>query len=190
MLARLLEDRFDHDDALRGQLISASLTGVGRFAYVPEGELVGGNLENIPLCASPTDTGCVIAFEVWAAPVPSAATAKAIPPPGTIPACVNPASFDDSKATLTALIYNRTFGGEERFPDEVSTEWVSFPNVFTSQCDGRRLLIGVVQGDPRFSPDLLQTLQSELGDPNLHALRDAVSMADLIKAVEVQAAAR
>lgn len=83
ILTRLMEDRFESDEALRGQLISALLIGPGARVNVPEDELVGGNFEVIPLCSSASDTGCVIAFDSLAlitANASNAAAAKELVP--------------------------------------------------------------------------------------------------------------
>jgi hypothetical protein len=63
ILTKMLEDTFDNDEALRGQLLSAVLMGPTNRLQVPEGELVGGSFTNIPLCTSASETGCVIAFD-------------------------------------------------------------------------------------------------------------------------------
>jgi len=61
ILAKMLEDRFDDDEALRRQLVSALLLGPVNRVQVLEGELTGGSFANIPLCTSAGETGCVIA---------------------------------------------------------------------------------------------------------------------------------
>lgn len=67
MLTRLLEDKFDDDEALREQLLSALLQGPTNRMQVLEGAVVSGSLANIPLCTSANETGCVIAFDTNAA---------------------------------------------------------------------------------------------------------------------------
>src|SRR5690606_9130171 len=51
LLARLLAEEVDDEPALREKLVSAML--IGSSVTVPEGEVVGGTFENIPLCEAP-----------------------------------------------------------------------------------------------------------------------------------------
>jgi hypothetical protein len=186
MLTRLLEEKFDNDETLRGQLISALLMGMSRLMYVPTGELVGGNLENIPLCSSRNETGCVIAYEPWADL--SDTGQKIIVPTGSADACVNPASLDDStlKATMAAFWFMRSSAGEQYA--DVTTEWIYMPEVLTSQCVGSRLVLRVSDGDPRTSPDVIRDNARE--DGNIHGWSTSAGLADLIEVIAEQASAR
>jgi hypothetical protein len=187
MLTRLLEEKFDNDEALRGQLISALLTGMTRLMYVPVGELVGGNLKNIPLCSSRNETGCVIAYEPWADL--SDTGQKIIVPPGSEDACVNPASLDNAnfEATMASFCYSRGWAGDA-YPDDVMTEWISMPGVLTSQCVGSRLVLRVTVGDPRPDPDVIRDNARE--DGNVHGWSTPAGLADLIEVIATQAAPR
>jgi hypothetical protein len=187
ILTRLLEERFDEDEKLRGQLISALLMGIRGLMYVPTGELVGGNLANIPLCSSETETGCVIAYEPWADL--SDTGQKITTPPGMADACVNPASLDNAnfEATMASFWYDRGWAGDA-YPDDVTTEWISMPGVITSQCIGSRLVLRVADGDPRADPNVLIDNADENG--NLHGWLANSAMENLMKVVERQASAR
>ncbi len=201
ILARLMEDRFESDEALRGQLISALLIGAGVRVHVPEGELVGGNFKVIPLCSSASDTGCVIAFDslaLIAANASNVAAAKQLAPSDTR-ACVNPASFDDRQATLAAAMFSRSSVwwpqqlGEENLPSEVTTEWVSYPSVFDAQCDNSNLLrIGVANENAApFTPlELQRDHEVQFFWAGLHFANFSLTSADLIRIVETQAATR
>jgi hypothetical protein len=192
MLAKLLEDKFDNDGALRGQLVSALLGGLGGRVQVPTGKLVGGTFANIPLCTSASETGCVISFNAFAA-----GTSRASPfvPPGMVQACVNPASFDDGPRALAALIYPRS---ETRlpFPDTVETEWVSYPKIYESQCsdDTGGLEVDLVGNDPREEPFTPHELQEGIveagGGESLHWVEPFLTVRDLVRLVETQSANR
>jgi len=54
----LLRDVFDTNTALRNQLVTAALGGMGHI-YAEESEFVGGQFENIPLCIQVDECGCV-----------------------------------------------------------------------------------------------------------------------------------
>jgi len=54
----LLRDVFDNDASLRDKLVTAALGGMGHI-YATQGENVGGQFENIPLCTIIDECGCV-----------------------------------------------------------------------------------------------------------------------------------
>ncbi|PHI18068.1 hypothetical protein CEQ90_19845 [Lewinellaceae bacterium SD302] len=58
LLAMLLRDFFDDDPELREQLVTASLAGMG-YVYSSYDEYAGGWWENIPLCTSSNECGCI-----------------------------------------------------------------------------------------------------------------------------------
>jgi hypothetical protein len=199
MLARLLQDKFDNDEALRGQLLSALLIGPGGSVHVPPGKQVGGTYANIPLCTSATATGCVIAFDAVAAGVPGFPDTSTVVPGSMVRACVNPASFDSGPGTMAALSYPRS----RRFPflDTVDTEWVSYPNIYTSQCsDGsdyaRALEIDLASeytGEEPFTPQELQAAIPNVGGArgqDLHVVETHIVITDLVQIVEQQIASR
>ncbi|MBW2189004.1 MAG: DUF3089 domain-containing protein, partial [Deltaproteobacteria bacterium] len=120
MLTKLLEEKFDGDEALRGQLVSALLTGPANRIQVLEGEVTAGSFANIPLCTSATETGCIIAFDANAAGVDTFYQSTNLYPPPSARACVNPASIDGGSGTLGAFVYPRSSTNlGSSFPDEV-----------------------------------------------------------------------
>jgi hypothetical protein len=197
VLTRLLQEKFDDDEAMRAQLISAVLMGPTAAVQVLEGERVGGSFENIPLCASPTETGCAIAFDAHdpTGDFIEREYSQPIYPPN-IRACVNPASFDDGPGTLAALMYPRTYDSLIPFPDGVDTEWVRYPNIYTSQCSNteRHLEIGLsadYTGDVPITPLELQEAVVEVwgANSNLHSAEYFIANTDLVRIVEQQIAA-
>ncbi|MFW2388000.1 MAG: DUF3089 domain-containing protein [Polyangiales bacterium] len=203
VLTRLLEERFESDEALRGQLISALLIGAGGRVHVPRGELLGGNFEVIPLCSSAAETGCVIAFDSLAFRTPSAlnGTAPKELPNGNEAACVNPASFGQGRAPLAIAAFARSsaWSPKQVADENVSTGWVSYPLAFNALCAGF-LWIGVESENAPFTPFELQeyqtqALEARLGQPplegaGLHWSNFSLTNADLIRIVETQAATR
>ena len=204
VLTRLIEDRFESDDTLREQLISALLIGASGRIYVPDGELVGGNFKVVPLCSSETDTGCVIAFDSLAFADANAAGGAALKEltPGNARACVNPTSFDLTRATLAAATFSRSsvWSPQEISGENVTTDWVSYPRTFDALCAGF-LWIGVANADaaPLTSLELqqyqTQALDTQVGEPlpggaGLHWANFSLTSTDLLGIVETQAAAR
>ncbi len=204
LLAQLIEDEFESDDALRAKLISALLIGPGERVYVPNGELVGGNFKVIPLCSSSSDTGCVIAFDSlpFAGATGSNALARKQLPSGHERACVNPASFGHERVTLGATMFARSsvWAPQALEEENVTTEWVSYPTAFNALCAGF-LWIGVADDSiAPFTPTELQDehrqtrdtlVEEELsGSPGLHWANFSFNALDLVRVVETQAATR
>ena len=59
LLGMLLRDVFDSNPALRAQLVTAALGGMG-FVYASPGSFAGGWWENIPLCTLVDECGCIL----------------------------------------------------------------------------------------------------------------------------------
>jgi hypothetical protein len=199
VLKRLLQDKFDNDEALRGQLVSAVLMGPTNHTQVLEGELVGGSFANIPLCTSANETGCVIAFDANPAGVGTFYDLATIYFPPSARACVNPATFDDQPGTLAALAYPRTYDSLIPFPEGVDTEWVRYPNIYTSQCaeadEQHVLLVDLASdytGDVPITPQELQESLVEVwgANRNLHSAEYFIANTDLVRIVEQQIASR
>jgi hypothetical protein len=196
VLTKLLQDKFDDDQVLRKQLLSALL--IGGAVQVHEGDRAGGSFANIPLCASANETGCVIAFDAIAAGTGT------IPAPITSPmqrACVNVASLDNGSGTLAALIYSRSYDHVIPFPDGVDTEWVRYPNIYTSGCSGgegyRNVLEVDVASDYPGEPITPQDLQESIGEnwarrfgASLHLAEYFIANTDLVRILKQQIASR
>lgn len=196
MLATLLEERFDDDEALRSQLVSAIFGGPCGAIQVPAGQIVGGTYENIPLCASATETGCIVAFDALAADV-SGSICNAYPALPTQRACVNPGSVGSSSSeVLGVLMLSASVPQFEGvFPDTVETEWVRYPGIYESRCSEVGFLeVDLVADDPREPPFTPQQLQAgifaESGDNNLHWGEPYMTVPDLVRIVEMQSANR
>ncbi|EAS19040.1 hypothetical protein BBFL7_00489 [Flavobacteria bacterium BBFL7] len=58
LIAMLLRDLFDNDSLLRSKLLTASLGGMG-YVYAKENLYRGGWWENIPLCTTTDQCGCI-----------------------------------------------------------------------------------------------------------------------------------
>jgi hypothetical protein len=199
MLTKLLEDKFDDDEALRGQLVSAMLTGPTNRVQVLEGERVGGSFANIPLCTSATETACVIAFDSNPAGVPTMYDTAMFYYPPSARACVNPASFDDAPGTLAAFVFPRSSTNlGDSFPDGVDTEWVRYPNIYTSQCaDSDEFHVQLVDlasdytGEVLLTPQAIQDIYVANGNSaNLHGVELYITQTDLVSVIEQQIASR
>jgi hypothetical protein len=198
ILTKMLQDKFDDDEVLREQLVSAVLMGPTNYMQVLDGEIIGGSLENIPLCRSASETGCIIAFDANPAGVETSYNDLVPAFPPSIRACVNPASFDDGPGTLAGLTYPRTYSSLIPFPDGVDTEWVRYPKIYTSQCaddEHHVLLVDLASdysGEVPITPQELQTALVEVWGSfrNLHSAEYFLANTDLVWIVEQQISSR
>lgn len=121
VLTQLIREQLDKNEAKRGLLVSAFLLGAN--LAVPEGKDVGGAFENVPLCRSSGQTGCVVAFSAFrATDPPPANTLFGKAPGGMTTACVNPANPGGGSATLRAYLSN---GGSILSPEVSPVDWVT-----------------------------------------------------------------
>jgi len=183
MLIKLLRSQVDTSPGLRKQMVSAII--LGGNVQVPVGGDVGGSFQNIPTCRSATQTGCVIAYSSFGSPPPrnavfgrpgqgvslqSGQTTKK----GQQVACVNPVTFSAQAGDLQPLFPRVTSRVRHV---KVTTPWVSFPSLYTAQCEqgGGASWLQVtptsVPGDPRptvsISPLLGPAWGYHLADVNL-----------------------
>jgi len=197
ILTTLLEERFDEDEALHAQLVSAVLGGPCGPVQIPPGEVVGGTYANIPLCTSAAETGCIVAFDAVAAGVPNNVCRGVVVAPPLRHGCVNPASIGGpSTGVLAALMFPSSVEEFEGvFPDTVETEWVRYPGIYESSCnEAGALEVDLVDGDPREPPFTPQELQEAIvasgSAANLHWGEPYMTVADLVRIVEMQSANR
>jgi hypothetical protein len=99
-LVSLIKNEIDPNPDLRARLVSAILLGTS--LQVPEGQDVGGDFANIPLCHTPHDTGCAISYASFRATAPPPANSffGRSQRPGWKAACTNPASLRGGKGWL------------------------------------------------------------------------------------------
>ena len=193
VLTKLLQDKFDDDDALRQKLVSALLIGPTGFVQVPEGDRMGGSFANIPLCASASETRCVVTFDAIAAGADTPNPSVGVFPPMER-GCVNPASFDEGSRTLAALTYSRDYDDVIPFPDGVDTHWVRYPNVYTSRCSGggvgNFLEVDLASEFPMTPQELQESVKNNWGLNGLHLVEYFIANTDLVSIVEQQIASR
>jgi hypothetical protein len=119
MLIRLLRTQVDDNPTVRARLVSAILLGGNVTA--PVGKTIGGSFTHIPVCTSPTQPRCIIAYSSFDQPPPADSLFGRVQSPldsisgQTPPAaanlhvvCVNPA------AKVTATTSNAQAGGSAR----------------------------------------------------------------------------
>jgi hypothetical protein len=160
LLERLMEDEIDDEPLLRDRLLAAYI--LGSTVHVPEGEVVGGDLDNIPLCEADDQTGCVVSYATFRASAPPEAGSFFGRSNDVGPAaCVNPADLSGGPAPLHPYILvdgqpNGLLGGSlQPFADpartaEIQTPWATYPDLLDGEClsDGQFTYLALtVNGD-------------------------------------------
>jgi hypothetical protein len=195
MLTGLMQMDLDNDAAKRARMVSALLIG-GRI-YVPDGARMGGTFQNIPLCAGPGETGCVIAYVTYAQESPPGASAifgGAMN--GNPSACVDPAPLAGNSGAykgsyFNTMVRNPTFGADSP-PPSVDTPFVLYREAFNGECvsrDGRNYLeYALTPSEARGTPPWRHSAVDALGF-GTHLVDFHIALDDLIEAVTRQAAA-
>lgn len=187
-LGRLLQEEIDNNPSARDRLISAIIPGANVF--VPKGQPVGGEFQNIPACESADQLGCVIAYSAYLNEPPVGSSFGRIesgywinpmprPDPATFEVlCVNPA--DLTGGGLDVLANLQVFLGGSEGPNP----WTAQPDVAKGECMNQNdasWLNVTPNGPPDWRPDLSDFVAEpdgnlHLGDINL-ALDNLVSIA-------------
>jgi hypothetical protein len=203
MLKRLMIDEVDPNEDVRQHLVSAYI--IGSALAVPEGAVVGGDFKNVPLCASPTQTGCALSwasFRSTAPPPDNSLFGKAAAGAG-VAACVNPAAVAGGSATLRpyfptsnkSSILGSLGSMDSGQPwlkgTEIQTPFVMMPNFLSGACVSERgfnYLSITVHADPADAraDDFSGDISPEWG---LHLVDISVVMGDIVALVQSQAAA-
>jgi hypothetical protein len=189
-LLKLVQEQIDPDPALRSRLVSALL--IGGMVRVPKGAVVGGDLKHVPLCTKPRQTGCVVAYNAFAATPPAASLfGRADRAKHLVTACTNPAALGGGPAPLHPYLpagrYTRpetTFAGMGR----VTTPYATFPGYLTAECKSTsasswlQVTVRSVRGDAR-----PRALPTPLGPAwGLHVIDVNLALGDLVDLVRVQ----
>ena len=203
-LSTLIAEEIDDEPALRDRLVGAYL--LGWAVGVPDGELVGGSFQNVPLCADDGEVGCVVTYASFrsTAPPPPNSFFGRPPGDGQVAGCVNPGSPSGGSATLQPYFSleqpeGTLLGGTASavpFADpartaEVTTPFVTYPDLVEAECVAEgdyRYLELTVRGDPADprTDDIGGDLSPEWG---MHLIDANVAMGDLVDLVSAQAEA-
>jgi hypothetical protein len=135
MVTRLMQDLLDTSPALRAQMLVALL--IGGSVAVPPGEVVGGTFENLPLCTSDTETGCVIAFRTYAEGYPPTANSNTPSDPSLSMACTNPAALGGGPALLSGTYFPKVLNQaifQVAPPPDVPTAFALLEDFYSGEC--------------------------------------------------------
>jgi DUF3089 family protein len=167
VLRELIHQVVDPNRKVRKRLVSAIL--LGGNVTVAAGSNVGGDFQHIPGCVKPNQTGCVMAFSTFNAPVPnnslfgrpSAVAGPDLPTTGDV-LCTNPAALGGGSAQLTSVFPSQPFAPGTTIgiatglvgvpqPAGVTTPWIeseSYVGACSSDNDAHVLQISPVGGAP------------------------------------------
>lgn len=196
MATRLLQDEVDGVPALRSRLIVALL--IGGSVAVPDGGVVGGTFQNIPLCTSDAQTGCAIAYRSYAEGYPPAAGSNAIGQPGMDQACTNPAALAGGPGRFSGT-YLPTHLNQPLFqiaPDPgFGTPFVELADFYSGECvkddtgsSYLRISVTPVPGDLRQNPIPFDAAVLSPALLGTHIIDYNWAMGDLVRLVATKAA--
>ncbi|MCU1369437.1 MAG: hypothetical protein JWO77_631 [Ilumatobacteraceae bacterium] len=204
MLHQLIDEEIDPNADVRAQLVGAYLAGgsVG----VPEGEAVGGDYANIPVCTKDGEAGCIVTWSTFrsTAPPPKDSFFGRPGADGKVSACVNPAAIGggtgdlepympaNSDASILSSLGTTTKGKSWVDPSagEITTPFVSLPGLVTGSCattdDGTNYLSAEVNPDPAGprADDIVGDLTPQWG---LHLVDVNLVMGNVVADVAAQA---
>jgi hypothetical protein len=204
ILAELMRQEVD-GKPIQSRIVSALL--LGATLSVPRGKDVGGTFQQIRLCRSASQTGCLIAYSAFRSTVPPPANTRfgKVADPAMSAACTNPAALAGGSGELHAHL--STAGSTITSPAPpkpwvvperpIDTPWVSVPGLLTARCtanDHATYLEVTVNGnpsDPR-TDDIIGDLAAGgqvLTDWGLHLVDVNLGMGNLVDIVRQQAKA-
>jgi Protein of unknown function (DUF3089) len=206
VLTQLIKAEID-GKPIESRIVSALLLGTS--LPVPKGKDVGGAFEHIPLCHSPSQTGCVISYASFRSNVPPPANSRfgKVQDQGMVSGCANPAALGGGSGPLHAYMGTRGSrivanaendpGPWVTPPQTIDTPFVSVPGMLTAECvsnDHGSYLAVTVHSDPT-SPrakdivgDVVVNGQV-LQDWGLHLIDVNLTMGNLIDVVHQEAKA-
>jgi len=187
-VVRLLREEIDPSPEQRALIASAIIAGAS-FQVAP-GQDVGGDTQNMPLCRSAGQVGCVITFQTYRDSVPPLDGALFGAPQGvTASACVNPGALAGGPGLLDAAAPTGPWVFTN--PDDaaaITTPFMGVPGLITAECkvnDGYSYLAITVNAD---STDPRADDIPGDGAPNwgLHTVDLSITQESLIDLVRLQ----
>jgi hypothetical protein len=158
VLTQLVRNEID-GKPIQKKIVSALLLGTN--LPVPKGKDVGGAFQQMPLCRSPKQTGCVVAYASFRsnAPPPANGFFGRVQGENMVAACVNPAAPGGGSGTLHAYLSARRNPNSSSAepkpwvtpPQPINTPFVSVPGLLTAECVSNEkgsYLAVTVNGDP------------------------------------------
>ncbi len=150
VLRRLIREEIDPKPAMRKRLVSAIL--LGGNVNVKKGSDRGGDFKRLRACRAARQTGCVIAFSGFNAPVPANAVFGRATNPANQILCTNPGALSGGAGRLTPIYPTKPWAASvigtaanlatSGLP-KPNTPWAAFPDAYSGRCstaDGASVL--------------------------------------------------
>jgi hypothetical protein len=201
VLTQLIKNEID-GKPVQSRIVSALLLGTN--LPVPKGKDVGGAFQNLPLCHSSKQVGCVVTYASFRSNAPPPANSRfgKVTGENMSSSCTNPAALGGGSGELRAYLSNgfgviSSEGAPKAWlnpPKSIATPFVSVPGLLTSECvsneKGTYLAI-TVHGDPSDprTDDIPGDVMREgvvQADWGLHLIDVGVAMGNLIDIVHDQ----
>jgi hypothetical protein len=193
MLRQLVAREIDPKPRLRRKLISAVL--LGGNVTVAQGRDAGGDFKHVRACRSRRQTGCVVAYSTFNAPVPEGARFGRTDAAGQEVLCTNPANLRGGAGILDPISPSAPFAPGTTIAAAISitgvdlphppTPWVEIPGAYRASCSSAGgadvLQITPQRGAPVYTPS---------PDPGwgLHLVDANIALGNLVDLVRAQAA--
>jgi hypothetical protein len=180
----------------RARMISALL--IGGAVQTAADQPVGGTFQNIPICTTQGQAGCVIAYASYASDGPPGMSGLFARNSGDMKAaCVDPKVISGNTGRFKGSYFrkriaNPTFAPTTPLPDDLETPFAVYRDLFKGECvekDGAHYLELTIEpsGDTDMrQPPWRNTAVEGIGF-GLHLVDYHIPMEDLIDAVTLQA---
>lgn len=209
-LKRLVAETIENDEYLLQRLVSAHL--IGNAVRIPEGADIGGDFQQVPVCRTPDQTGCVINYSSYRDSDPELAAGLAVfgtPNNGLTAICTNPAALAGGDSNLNsyfpvaplpgilgAITVVRADGpyADPASAPPITTPFYTMPDFISGQCvlddNGISYLEATVNFDP-LDPRADDFNAEFVAFPGwgLHLVDMTLPMGDLIDLGSAQASA-
>ncbi len=168
LLKKLIAEIVETDEHLLNRLVSAHL--IGSAVRNPDGADIGGDFQQVSVCRTSDQTGCVVNYSIYRQSDPELAEGLAVfgtPRNGLTAVCNNPAALAGGSASfngyfpvapvpgvIDALIVKRADGAyaDSAAAPPLTTPFYAMPDFISGQCvlDENRIsyLEATVQADP------------------------------------------
>lgn len=180
-LTNMLVEDFDDDPEMQDLMQSALLVGPTGWVQVPEGEVVGGTFDNIELCTTADQTGCIIAYDSYSTDQQPRGRDSG----DTVSACVNPAALNGGEAEDTPVFDGSYFGANT---EGVTAGFELWSDYYTATCTttdsgAQYLEIGTAPAENDARTEL--AISTSIGT-SLHLIDVNLGLRDLIEIVRLQ----
>jgi hypothetical protein len=200
LLIALIKREVDPNPSERHLLVSALL--MGGNVTVPTGQSVGGDFAHVPACRTNAQTGCVVAYSTFSSAPPansffgrvgtSISALSGLSPTSAVGLevlCTNPAALAGGTGPLIPYFPTKPFPGSKfeygaTSKHTVRTAWVSYPNLYRTQCESSGgatwLQVTDIAGPKDTRPVVQQVLGPRWG---LHLDDVNLALGDLVQIV-------